>query len=76
MVGAYENNLLIAEPNQQIFWDWLEEYGRFITTPYEQSEQMMKDIGVWGDRWTSNDNVYLAAMDSIKNVIAKKNKII
>lgn len=37
MVSAYESNLLIAEPNQQFFWDWLEEHGRFITTPYEQS---------------------------------------
>lgn len=34
----------------------------------------MKEIGVFGDRWTSKDNVYLAVMDSIKNVIAKKNK--
>lgn len=36
----------------------------------------MKDIGVLGIRWTSKNNMYLAAMDSIKNVIAKKNKAI
>lgn len=22
-LSAYENNLLISEPNQQLFWDWL-----------------------------------------------------
>jgi hypothetical protein len=36
-LSAYENNLLIAEPNQQLFWDWLEEYGRFVTSPYEET---------------------------------------
>ena len=34
----------------------------------------MKTLQVLGDSWTSKDNTYLAAMDSIKNVIAKKNK--
>lgn len=33
----------------------------------------MKKYGVMVDRWTSSGNMYLAAMDSIKNVIAKKN---
>lgn len=36
----------------------------------------MQDIGVFGIRWTRRENLYLAAMDSIKNVIAKKNKAI
>lgn len=36
----------------------------------------MKEIEVWGQRWTNKDNMYLAAMNSIKNVIAKKNKSI
>lgn len=34
----------------------------------------MKDLKIYGDRWTTSDNVYLAVMDSVKNVIAKKNK--
>lgn len=34
----------------------------------------MKDIGTWETRWTNKDNMYLATMDSVKNVIAKKNK--
>ena len=74
MESAYENNLLIAEPNQQLFIDWLEEFGRFITSPYEETEQLMQDLGVFGIRWTRRDNLYLAAMDSIKNVMAMKNK--
>jgi hypothetical protein len=71
---AYENNLLIAEPNQQIFWDWLDEYGRFITTPYEETEDVMRRYGVYAHKWTSKENLYLAAMDSIKNVIARKQR--
>lgn len=74
MVSAYQSSLLIAEPNQQVFWDWLEEYGRFITTSYEQTQELMNSLGLLGDSWTSKDNSYLAVMDSIKNVIAKKNK--
>lgn len=34
----------------------------------------MKDLEVVGDSWTSKDNTYLAAMDSIKNLMAKKNR--
>ena len=33
----------------------------------------MKDIGSFSVRWTGK-NMYLAAMDSIKNVMAMKNK--
>ena len=36
-LSAYENNLLAAEPNQPLFWDWLQEFARFITTPYEET---------------------------------------
>jgi hypothetical protein len=32
----------------------------------------MKEIDVISDRWTNKDNVYLTAMDAIKNVIGKK----
>jgi hypothetical protein len=34
-LSAYESNLLIAEPNQQIFLDWFEEHARFITSNYD-----------------------------------------
>ena len=35
----------------------------------------MKDLGMFGDHWTRNGNVYLAAMESLRIVVAKKNKV-
>lgn len=76
-LSAYENNLIIAEPNQQFLWDWLEEYGRFIGSPYEVTDKLMEQYHVRNARWTSQENVYLAAMDSVKNIIGRKqNEII
>jgi hypothetical protein len=40
-LAAYENNLIIAEPNQKLFEDWFNEYEKFITTPYETTEILM-----------------------------------
>jgi hypothetical protein len=34
-LSAYENNLIIAEPNQKLFEDWFNEYELFITSPYD-----------------------------------------
>lgn len=34
----------------------------------------MQKLGVWEERWTSMDDVNFTVMDSVKNVIAKKNK--
>jgi mannosyltransferase OCH1-like enzyme len=32
---GYESSILIAEPNQQLFWEWFDEHGRFISHSYE-----------------------------------------
>ena len=34
----------------------------------------MKELGIYGDHWTNNNVIYLAAMESLRITIAKKNK--
>ncbi len=69
---AYENNFIIAEPNQALLGEWIEEYARFITSPYEETKRLMEQYHVKGDSWTNDNDVYLASMDSLKNVIGRK----
>lgn len=38
MLNDYENHMVIAEPNQELVWDWFEEFGRFLSTPYRENE--------------------------------------
>lgn len=42
---------------------------------YPDTEQLIKNIGMFGDHWAI-DNIYLAAMESLKIVIAKKNRVL
>ena len=37
---------------------------------------MIREVGMFGDHWTIYNNMYLAAMECLKIVVAKKNKII
>lgn len=73
-LAAYENNIIIAEPNQKLFEDWFDEYEKFITTPYETTEILMKEFNVFDVRWTSKKDTYLAAMESLKNTQGRKQK--
>ena len=74
MVPEVENPMIIAESNQEVIWDWLEEYGKFVSTPYSETEKMIKKLGMFGDHWTRNGNMYLASMESLRIIIAKKTK--
>lgn len=71
-LSALENNMIVAEPNQQFFNDWFDEYELFITIPYDLTEGKMKNYEVYNDRWTNKKDTYLAAMDSLKNTLGKK----
>jgi hypothetical protein len=52
---AYENNLIIAEPNQELMREWIDEYALTITSDYKDTKKRMMKYKVKGHSWT-NDN--------------------
>lgn len=71
---AYENNFIIAEPNQALFYEWIDEYELTITSPYADTKERMDKYGVRRDSWTNDNELYLTSMDSLKNVVGRKQK--
>jgi hypothetical protein len=52
---AYENNFIIAEPNQELMSEWIDEYALTITSDYEDTKKRMEEYKVNWHSWT-NDN--------------------
>ena len=71
---AYENNFIIAEPGQALFNEWIDEYELTITSPYADTKARMEKYGVKGDSWTNDNELYLTSMDSLKNVVGRKQR--
>lgn len=50
---AYENNLIIAEPNHELLAEWIDEYALTITSDYKDTRARMEKYGVARDSWTN-----------------------
>jgi hypothetical protein len=69
---AYENNLIIAEPNHELLAEWIDEYALTITSDYKDTRARMEKHKVAGNSWTNQNDLYLTSMDSLKNVIGRR----
>jgi mannosyltransferase OCH1-like enzyme len=71
---AYENNLIIAEPGHELLKEWIDEYALTITSDYKDTQERMRKYGVSGNSWTNPNDLYLTSMDSLKNVVGRRQK--
>ena len=69
---SYENNLIIAEPNHELLGEWIDEYALTITSDYKETRARMEKYKVAVHSWTKQNNLYLTSMDSLKNVIGRR----
>lgn len=71
-LSAYENNLIIAEPNHELLSEWIDEYALTITSDYKDTKLRMEKYHVKEHSWTNDDELYLTSMDSLKNVVGRR----
>lgn len=54
--------------------EWIDEYALTITSDYKETQERMEKYGVRNDSWTNPNDLYLTSMDSLKNVIGRRQK--
>ena len=66
---AYENNLIVAEKENEFIREWYELFLKFTVSSFQDTEKKMIECRTNDMRWTSPYDRYLTAMDSLKAVI-------
>ena len=71
---GYESSFIAAEPNSELLREWLSMFMYLHTLSFEDIQKFFKTCDLGSHAWTSNGNLYLLIMDTIKCVLGRKEK--
>jgi hypothetical protein len=72
---GYENNFMACEKGSELISEWFETFTRLYIKPYSDINQIFNtECPISDHKWTNHGDHYLIAMDSIKCVIARRQK--
>jgi hypothetical protein len=71
---AFENNMIIAEKDNEFIKEWNDLFHEFTTSPFAKTETKMIECGTNEYRWTHPHDRYLTSMDALKAVVGCRQK--
>jgi hypothetical protein len=72
---GYESNFIASEKGSELISEWFEMFTRLYIKPYSEIDHIFNtECPISDHKWTSYGDHYLIVMDSIKCVIARRQK--